>query len=189
MFHGRWWEAYLEIEFEAGSSARLLGTRRREAAPPAAALRSLQAVLAPLETRGSGQERLVPGVEVLGGQPGPSVSPPRLPGRARRSSSPLGWLAVRQTLSLTRISGWGRVPAGSLLFFPFSGSRLPGGQASNLSPVGNPSPQENGRNSSQGCACPAPGVTLQWSQDRWAWHPGAGGGNLHTSHCWGLTEV
>lgn len=30
MFHGRWWEAYLEIEFEAGSSARLLGTRRRE---------------------------------------------------------------------------------------------------------------------------------------------------------------
>lgn len=38
VFHGRWWEVYLEIEFEAGSSARLLGARRREAAPPAAAL-------------------------------------------------------------------------------------------------------------------------------------------------------
>lgn len=50
--------------------------------------------MAPLETRGSGQERLVPGVEVLGGQPGPSVSPPPPARPARRSSSPLGWLAV-----------------------------------------------------------------------------------------------
>ena len=38
MFHGGWWEVYLEIEFVAGSSARLLGTGRREAAPPAAVL-------------------------------------------------------------------------------------------------------------------------------------------------------
>lgn len=38
MFHGGWWEVKLEIEFEAGSSARLLGPGRREAVPSAAAL-------------------------------------------------------------------------------------------------------------------------------------------------------
>lgn len=42
VFHSGWWEVKLEIEFEAGSSARLLGTGCREAVPSAAAL-----VLAP----------------------------------------------------------------------------------------------------------------------------------------------
>ena len=38
MFHGGWWEVKLEIEFEAGSSTRLLGTGCREAVPSAAVL-------------------------------------------------------------------------------------------------------------------------------------------------------
>lgn len=96
----------------------------------------------------------------------------------------VGLAGCRQTPFSDQDIGLGEGPSRKPAFFPFSGSGLPGGQASNLSPVGNPSPQENGRNSSQGVRLPSP-----WSHSQWGRRtaglgilgPGAGTCTLHTA--------
>lgn len=95
------------------------------------------------------------------GRPAWPLSVPAPPARpARRSSSPLGWLAVARPLSLTRISGWGRVPAGSLLSFPFQGRAYLEVRLQTSALWGIPHPKRTAGTAVRECACPAPGVTL-----------------------------